>query len=187
MTRLFLVRHGDAVWSLDEMRPLSALGWQQAEAVADALAPLAPAALCSSPWARARQTIEPLAARLGLAIETIPDLRERQLTDRPVEDFAAASRATWDDFSYAHAGGESNLQAQRRAVAAIGEIAARHSGERVIVATHGTLLALILNAHDDSIGFDFWRRITTPDIYRLDFGQTPAAIRRVSLLPDAAL
>ena len=47
MTQLFLVRHGDAVWTLDEMRPLSARGWQQAEAVADALAPLAPAALYS--------------------------------------------------------------------------------------------------------------------------------------------
>ena len=177
MSQLYLVRHGDALWTPDEMRPLSALGWQHAELVADALAPLAPAAIIASPWTRARQTVEPLAARLALPIDTVDDLRERQLTDRAVEDFVAASRATWDDFSFAHAGGESNAAAQQRGVAAIRAIAVRYPAGGVVIATHGTLLALILNAYDPSVGFAFWQAISTPDIYCLDLRHGPTITR----------
>jgi 2,3-bisphosphoglycerate-dependent phosphoglycerate mutase len=186
MTQLLLVRHGDALWSPDEMRPLSPLGRGQAESVAETLAPMKPTAIYSSPWTRARQTVEPLAARLQLPITLVADLRERLLADRAVGDFVAASYATWDDFSFAHAGGESNAAAQQRAVAAIGTIAARHAAARVVVATHGTLLALILNAYDPSIGVAFWQRLATPDIYSLDLARTPAVVTRVLGRPDVS-
>ena len=177
MSQLYLVRHGDAVWTPDETRPLTPLGRQQAELVADALSPLAPAAIFASPWTRARQTVEPLAARLRLPIATVGDLRERQLTDRAVEDFVAASRATWDDVSFAHGGGESNAAAQRRGAAAIRAIASQYPAGRVVIATHGTLLALILNAYDPSVGFAFWQAISTPDIYCLDLRHAPTITR----------
>jgi 2,3-bisphosphoglycerate-dependent phosphoglycerate mutase len=168
VTEVYLVRHADAVWTPDEMRPLSRLGREQADAVAERLAPLAPHAIYSSPWTRARQTVEPLATRLGLAIETVADLRERQLTDREVADFGAASRTTWDDFAHRLPGGESNREAEERGAAALGALVARHAGARIVVATHGTLLALILHAYDPRVGFAFWQRISTPDIYRVE-------------------
>jgi 2,3-bisphosphoglycerate-dependent phosphoglycerate mutase len=181
VTRLYLVRHGHAEWTPDEMRPLSATGREQALGVADVLVPVAPTVIYASPWTRARQTVEPLAARLGLPIATVTDLRERQLSNRTVEDFIAASRATWDDFSFAHPGGESNAVAQQRGVAAIRAIAARHADRRIVIATHGTLLALILNAYDPAVDFAFWHAVSTPDIYRLDLRHGPAAIRRIWL------
>lgn len=70
---LYLVRHAKAgsrsTWEGDDReRPLSAKGWKQAEALADALAARAPSALLSSPYLRCVQTLEPLAERCDLAV-----------------------------------------------------------------------------------------------------------------------
>lgn len=176
MTEIYLVRHADAVFSDDEMRPLSETGMEQAREVADALVRMLPQALYSSPYKRARQTIEPLAARLGLPIVAVDDFRERTLTSGFVEDFQAAAKATWDDPDFAHPGGESNRTAQHRGVAALHELAARHRNERIVVATHGTLLALMLRSFDRRVGYEFWSSITVPDIYVLTFETSTAHV-----------
>ena len=181
MTELFLVRHAHAVWTTDEMRPLSVQGHRQARAIADALEDLRPRAIYSSPYTRARQSVEPLAARLGLPIAEMADLRERQLSSGKVDDFQGAVRTTWDDLDFAHEGGEPNRDARSRVRAACETILDRHAGDRVVVATHGTLLALLLNSFDPCIGFEFWTRVSEPDIHLLSVGPNPGefAIRRI--------
>lgn len=76
MTDIWLVRHGEAAASWGEHTDpgLSDLGHQQAEAVAEELLPVVPAGtrILSSPKARALETAQPLADRLGCAIETDP-------------------------------------------------------------------------------------------------------------------
>ena len=84
-----MVRHGKAAAGFDgHIDPgLDALGGEQAEATARALAPLGPLPIFSSPLARARETAAPLAERWGVApvieprVAEIPsptdDLRER--------------------------------------------------------------------------------------------------------------
>ena len=47
-------------------------------------------------------------------------------------------------------------------------LAEQHPAERVVLATHGNLLALVLQHYDPAIGYPFWRSLTMPDIYRLD-------------------
>jgi 2,3-bisphosphoglycerate-dependent phosphoglycerate mutase len=156
------------------MRPLSPDGHEQAEAVADCLAPVDIAALYSSPYLRARQTIEPLAGRLSLPIEEVWDFRERTLSSGRVPDFTGASRATWDDFRFAHAGGETNAAAQSRGTSAVLNAISRHRGSRIVVATHGTLLTLMLRSFDDRIGFEFWSAISIPDVYLLTLDEKNA-------------
>ncbi|CAN5611643.1 MAG: histidine phosphatase family protein [Acidimicrobiia bacterium] len=78
---LYLVRHAKAGsrrnWDgEDTMRPLSKKGWAQAEALADRLISAMPTALRSSPYVRCRQTLEPLAARLGIDVVDEEALRE---------------------------------------------------------------------------------------------------------------
>ena len=81
---LYLIRHGDALPDADEVvldgiynsQGLSALGRRQAEALAERLAARPLAALYSSPIPRARQTAEPTARRLELAVGIVADLRE---------------------------------------------------------------------------------------------------------------
>jgi Histidine phosphatase superfamily (branch 1) len=111
-----LVRHAHAPWSPDESGGLSPEGRLAAERLAGILAAERIDAIYSSPYSRARETVDPLARRLSLAIHEIADLRERHLGGGAFDDFRAAVRATWDDFSFAHPGGETNAAAQRRVV-----------------------------------------------------------------------
>lgn len=89
MAIVYMVRHGKAAAGFDGHPDpgLDAVGREQAAATADALAPLGPLPIYSSPLARARETAAPLAARWNVTPEIesrvaeIPsptdDLRER--------------------------------------------------------------------------------------------------------------
>jgi len=70
-----LVRHGNAgerkKWSgNDAVRPIDALGQKQAEDLSEVLAAFVPNRLIAATPLRCKQTLEPLAARLGLPIVT---------------------------------------------------------------------------------------------------------------------
>jgi 8-oxo-dGTP diphosphatase len=78
---IHLVRHAKAgdrpAWhEPDDLRPLTNAGVVQAIAVADALAPRGIARIVSSRYVRCVQTVEPLAHRLGLHVETSAALAE---------------------------------------------------------------------------------------------------------------
>jgi 2,3-bisphosphoglycerate-dependent phosphoglycerate mutase len=170
----YLIRHAHAKWTPDEERPLSAQGMRDAIGVADALRAMSISRIVSSPYRRAVQTVQPLAERLNLAIEIEPDLRERSLgTPEPGTDFVSAVEATWSDPSFAYPGGESNETAQRRAVAVVRRLLRAHAGRHIALSTHGNLLALLVQYFDRRVGFDFWRALSTPDIFalRLDDGR----------------
>lgn len=167
MTTIYLIRHAHAHWQPDEQRPLSSRGERDAQRVATLLHPLPISALYASTARRASQTIAPLAARVQLPIESIHDLRERVLSHPPAADFAAAVRRTWDDPAWAWPGGETNLAAQQRGVRVVRQLARTHAGQQIVVATHGNLLALILQHYDPSIGWAFWQALSMPDVYRL--------------------
>jgi 2,3-bisphosphoglycerate-dependent phosphoglycerate mutase len=177
---LYLVRHAHADWAPDEGRPLSDRGGADAHRVAEVLQRYPIDAIYSSPFCRARQTIGPLAVRLGLPVHVEPALRERRLAGGPVQGFLQAVEATWRDPSFAHPGGESNAAAQQRGLRVVRKLQARCAGEHIVLSTHGNLLALILHGFDPSIGFGFWRALTMPDIYTLRVTQgEQATIRRL--------
>jgi probable phosphoglycerate mutase len=82
MRRLFLVRHGQSTWNVEERwqgqadPPLSELGERQARAAAEFAAALAPSTIVTSDLARARRTAELLAPPpIRPVVE--PALRER--------------------------------------------------------------------------------------------------------------
>jgi broad specificity phosphatase PhoE len=87
--RIYLVRHGQSEWQLapstDWDTPLSSLGHEQAKRLGHWLAHhkrvdierrLEVASLCTSPMWRAQQTATYVAEALGLAMHTMPALRE---------------------------------------------------------------------------------------------------------------
>lgn len=150
------------------MRGLSAAGRRESERVADLLEGYDVAAIISSPYTRAIETVRPLADRLRLSIEIDPDLRERYLSAGPRDDFTAALEATWRDFELVRAGGESSAAAQARVSRAIRRIAALGEDRDVVIATHGNALALFLRTLDAGVDFEFWSRISLPDVYAVD-------------------
>ena len=81
-----LVRHGSArkrkAWSADDrLRPLDARGRRQADGLVELLRGLGPTRVFSSAAVRCRQTVEPLARALGLAVEESAELTEGASAD----------------------------------------------------------------------------------------------------------
>jgi phosphohistidine phosphatase SixA len=77
--RLWVIRHASAGdkrrWTgTDDERPLDDTGGHQARTLARLLTGQAPARLRSSPSLRCRQTLAPLATRLGLTVTSCPEL-----------------------------------------------------------------------------------------------------------------
>jgi 8-oxo-dGTP diphosphatase len=78
---LLVVRHAKAgdrdAWEApDELRPLTAAGRAQADGLVDVLRDFDIRRVLSSPYVRCTQTVEPLAARVGLAMEPCAELAE---------------------------------------------------------------------------------------------------------------
>jgi broad specificity phosphatase PhoE len=183
-TTIYLVRHAHADWQHDEPRPLSEAGLKAAQVVGTLLSAFPITAIYSSPARRAVETVTPLADRLGIGPELMHDLRERELPIVRSGEFERIVLDAWRSPQSATAGAESNVKAQTRGLAAVRSILARNVGQHVVVSTHGNLLALILNALDSAFGYDFWRRLSCPDVYRLEF--EGSALTRVERIWDRA-
>lgn len=78
---LLLVRHAVALrrrdWTRpDHLRPLTPRGYAQAEQLPELLTPYVVERILSSPSVRCLETVQPLAARLALPVEELPQLAE---------------------------------------------------------------------------------------------------------------
>lgn len=168
-----LVRHAEAVAPSDpgheeNDRPLAVGGRRDAERLADELAAEAVAAIYSSPYPRAVQTVEPLARRLRLEISLVDDLRERLLSSGALPDWREQLQRSWTEFGYALEDGESSAEAQRRVSEVLATLGRRHPGGRIVVASHGNLIALALHAiAPEQVDFEFWAAMPTPAVYVL--------------------
>ena len=168
-----LVRHAEAVAPSDPRyeqndRPLAASGRRDAERLADELAAEPVAAIYSSPYPRAVQTVEPLARRLGLEISPVDNLRERLLSPGALPDWREQLQRSWADFGYALEHGESSAEAQRRVTEVLAALRRRHPAGRIVVASHGNLIALALHAiAPEPVDFEFWAAMPTPAVYVL--------------------
>ncbi|MHC4392785.1 MAG: histidine phosphatase family protein [Planctomycetota bacterium] len=168
MQRIILVRHAHAEWIPgNEARPLSPQGLEDAQTLVPLLVPEAPHAIYSSPFARARQTIEPTAEALGLEVEEVAGLRERTLAEGAVEDFEAAMAASWEDFDLVFPGGESSSDSRELIYQTVIDLAARHRDDVIMLAGHGNTFGLLMNRFDRSFGYEFWQSLTWPDVLAL--------------------
>jgi 2,3-bisphosphoglycerate-dependent phosphoglycerate mutase len=150
--------------------------------IADRLIGVPITAIYSSPHRRVIETVTPLAERLGLRILLRRELRERELPVVAPEQFDEVNKSTWETPERALPGGESNRAAQARGLAVVSEVIMRHANEHVVLATHGTLLALMLNGLDTRYGYELWQQLSFPDIYRLEF--QAAALNSVQRMWD---
>jgi broad specificity phosphatase PhoE len=135
VTTLLLVRHGETDWNADGRlqghtdRPLSEYGRRQARQLAEDLDGEELEAIYASDLSRAQETAEIVGERLGLAVVLDPDLREK--------DWGTWEGLTPVERERVELVGETTEAHQARILGALGRIAERHSGGRVLVVTHG--------------------------------------------------
>ena len=136
MTTLLLVRHGETDWNADGRlqghtdRPLSDFGRRQARQLAEELTNESLEAIYASDLARARETAEIVAKRLGLPVVLEPELREK--------DWGTWEGLTAVERDRVEFVGESTEAHQERILDALRRISEHHpDGGRVLVVTHG--------------------------------------------------
>jgi broad specificity phosphatase PhoE len=159
---LFIVRHADAIPDENEIipsgiyddLPLSRVGREQAEALAERLSSLSFDAMYSSPLRRCLETAAPLAKRLGMTSVVVESLKEIKLGNigplpEDGNDLTALSQALqerqMDILRMAGEAGhwdvipdsESSKAFRRRVVEALDGIASNHIGQRVLAFSHG--------------------------------------------------
>ncbi len=154
MTHIYLARHGETEWNaIHRVQgwtdiPLSSQGLTQAEALGKRLASLPLTGVYSSDLSRALETARPAAARQGLIVTPLSELREKSfgdwegLTQTELErDYPALWHRyhTERDLSAAVPGGETWPQVQSRMAAALTQILQAHPGpeDAVLVVGHG--------------------------------------------------
>jgi 2,3-bisphosphoglycerate-dependent phosphoglycerate mutase len=165
MRSIYIVRHCKAEGQ-EQNAPLTAEGEKQAEQLASFLAPMEVETIVSSPFLRARQSIQPLASQLDMDISIDDRLSERVLSTVKMPDWLDRLRNTYEDMELSFEGGESNREAMRRGVAALEDIIQGNAKSTVLV-THGALMSLLLKYFDEKIGFEEWKGLSNPDVYRV--------------------
>lgn len=83
---ILLIRHANAgarsEWAgEDRLRPLSGKGARQAASLVKSLGPWKPERILSSPYVRCVETVDPLAKRLRLKVETTEELAEGSVAE----------------------------------------------------------------------------------------------------------
>ena len=166
-TEVILIRHGESVWNAERRwqgqadPPLSERGRAQAHDAAAAIAALRPQVLYASDLVRAFETATILGRELGLEPNAEPRLREFHVGEWSGLTVAEID-ARWPG-EYARfrsrepdlrpGGGESPRELMGRILAALGDIAARHPGERVAAVSHGGVARSLTSASLDNLGF----------------------------------
>lgn len=176
MLTVDLISHMDAgdrkKWKDDQnVRPLSELGCRQAAAIVDTLVAEPVDGLYAGRALRCRQTLEPLAERLGMEVTTLPELSEDvawRVPDGWTSDLTEAAYAAGSVAS------------------AMAKLEALHPGGRVVACSHGHVIPAYVAYLAASRGLrvseivrrGYWWRLT------FDAGDVSVDLREVPGFPN---
>lgn len=170
VTNIYFVRHAHSTYTPKELsRPLSEKGLEDAKRVTKLLANENITDVMASPYKRAIQTVEGIAKLLELGISIDDGFIERKLADSKIDDFDEVVLEYWKDFNFSLNGGETGYEAQDRGVKSLKEILDKYKSRNIVIGTHGNIMVLMMNYYDKKYNYDFWRKLSMPDIYKLSF------------------
>ena len=171
--RVFVARHGEADYESELLSDaggwLSPLGRDQARELAESMAGERIARVWTSDMARAVQTGEIVAARLGVDVMVRTGLREfgvgHAAGTNGVPDPFAETFASWLDGDLAARipGAESGVEVVERYGAVLDEIADEHRGESVLVISHGGVMCMALSALAGNLSLSHSRDLPMPN------------------------
>ncbi len=156
-TRIIALRHGETAWNVDTRIQgqldvaLNDTGFWQARQAAHALRGESIGAIYASDLCRAFETARAIGAVVGLTPIPTPALRERHFGLFQTRTWAEIE-STWPDEAqlwrtrvpdWAPEGGESLLTLRARIAQAMGDLAARHLGQQIVLVAHGGVLDVL--------------------------------------------
>lgn len=173
MTTVYLLRHAESAPDTTTPEPdwpLSEKGLTQAKELVGHLEPLGVTQIISSPYRRAIETAQPFADMVGQPIHVVEDFRERKLCNPRWlgDNFLETMQSLWSDLDLALEGGESGTDCQRRIKNVLQTCTSKAPTETILVSSHGQAISLFLRSLDDSVGFQFWKNMLNPDLFRLE-------------------
>lgn len=199
--RVLLARHGETVanvegrWQGQTDSPLTERGRLQAARLAESLAGQRLSAVYSSDLGRALRSAELVAAPHGISVSV--DLRLREIDTgawsgrlgAEIQPEDPTGFATWlsRPWSFRMPGGETLAEVQGRAADFFQERMPRHTGQSVVVITHGTAAQTILALAMRRPLTDLWLpsgRIENCQVSRLEW--TPSLSLRLVDLSDVS-
>lgn len=169
-TTIYLIRHAEISFIPNEnRRGLSEKGKKDARILTERLRSYNISKVISSPYLRAVDTVKGIAEERGLDIEIIDDFRERKITSGYIKDFYFFTKSQWEDFEYCLHQGESLNEVKMRGITAVRMLLSKYKGENMVISTHGTILAAMINYYDSNCDYNFWLNLKMPDVYKLIF------------------
>ncbi|BBH24390.1 phosphoglycerate mutase [Paenibacillus baekrokdamisoli] len=176
-TIIYMVRHAESPFEFgqERTRGLSEEGIAAAKRVARLFTDIDVHYMASSPYTRAKQTIQYIAEHKCLPIVEYEELVERPIKGldykAPWDELYEAIRKSFVDKDFALEGGETTRSVQQRSIPIIERILEEQRGNNIVIGTHGNIMTIIMNHYDDKYGFEFWNSTSKPDIYRMTFNQ----------------
>ena len=164
-TTMYLLRHAEAEGH-GPNDGLTVNGTAVAEAVVSVLEALEVDSIFSSPVLRARETVQPFAKATGLALTTLPDLREHQTSLQGHVPDDALHERRFTERNLSRPGGESFNQAATRLRNMIKSLS-RRPVYAPVLATHGGLIASVLSAMYSDYGFEQAQDMPHPALFKL--------------------
>ena len=186
MTKVYFVRHAEPIhsWHDDRTRPLSEAGELDCNKITEYLSTIPVDVFISSPYKRSFDTIAESAIQFGKQITTDERLREREQGEgyKNIDMI----RKRWADFDYCEPGGETINSTQKRNIEALSEVLVEYEDKNIVIGTHGSALATIINHYDKSFHIESMLRIIDymPYIIRLDFNGSKYSGREELLTVD---
>ncbi|MBE4910403.1 histidine phosphatase family protein [Bacillus luteolus] len=174
---LYFIRHCSAEGQPFEAE-LTEEGKEQAQQLVRFFADIPIDLIISSPYVRAVQTIEPFASSRHLKIETDERLGERVLSSGVLEDWLEKLRLSFENLDLFFEGGESSSQAINRSKEVIDELL-MNDKQDIIVVSHGNLTTLMLKTFDNQFGFEEWRSMSNPDVYKIVIQGKDTTVKRI--------
>lgn len=165
LKKIYLIRHCEAEGQPSKAQ-LTAKGYNQAVELAEFFSTFNIDRIISSPFTRAIQSIQPLAEKIDIEIETDSRLTERVLSNIDLDDWLEKLKLTFDHLDLKYVGGESSLEAIQRIVEVVEEVFSGET-ENTIIVTHGNLMSQLINHYHKDFGFDEWQNLSNPDVFLL--------------------
>ncbi len=154
--KIYVARHGQTQYNSVNLVcgstdiPLTDLGLQQAEKLADNCRGKGIELIIASPMIRAQQTARAVAKRYNLPVITDDRIREQDFgrwegISRDHPDYQMEKRK----YAHNHNGGESVFRLAQRVYNAMDDIIADHSGKTVLIVCHGGVCRTIRSYFQD--------------------------------------